>query len=150
MILKIISDLKNTKKKNKKMEFIQGKSAVGKPAALAPVRIEMEKGKSYSWCACGLSKKQVKFKNLISFFLFILVFLSLDKILLKFHVFSFRQPFCDGSHKTANASLKEGQDKFGPLRFVCEESRTVMLCMCKSSSNRPFCDGTHEQLKAKK
>lgn len=42
-----------------KVEFIQGKSAIGKPAAYEPVRIEIEKGKSYAWCACGASKKQV-------------------------------------------------------------------------------------------
>lgn len=42
-----------------KVEFIQGKSAVGKPASYAPIRIEIEKGKSYAWCACGASKKQV-------------------------------------------------------------------------------------------
>ena len=48
-----------------------------------------------------------------------------------------------------NSELKEGQEKLVPLRFVCEESRTVLFCMCKSSSNRPFCDGTHEQFKPK-
>lgn len=48
-----------------------------------------------------------------------------------------------------NADLKEDQEKVAPLRFVCEESRTVLFCMCKSSSNRPFCDGTHEQVKPK-
>lgn len=42
-----------------KVEFIQGKSAVGKPAAYEPTRIDIEKGKSYSWCSCGASKKQV-------------------------------------------------------------------------------------------
>lgn len=42
-----------------KVEFIQGKSAVGKPVDFKPVRVEIEKGKSYSYCACGASKKQV-------------------------------------------------------------------------------------------
>lgn len=42
-----------------KVDFIQGKSAVGKPAALQPFRVDIEKGKSYAWCACGASKKQV-------------------------------------------------------------------------------------------
>ncbi len=41
------------------VEFIQGKSAVGKPVAFKPVRVEIEKGKSYSYCACGGSSKQV-------------------------------------------------------------------------------------------
>ena len=56
---------------------------------------------------------------------------------------------CDGSHKKLNAALKEGEEKFSPLRFVCEESRTVLLCNCKQSSNRPFCDGTHKVIKPK-
>lgn len=42
-----------------KVELVQGRSAVGKPAAFEPYRIEIEKGKSYAWCACGASKKQV-------------------------------------------------------------------------------------------
>ncbi len=45
--------------------------------------------------------------------------------------------------------MKEGDRKFEPLRFVAEESRTVLFCMCKSSSNRPFCDGTHDEIKNK-
>ena len=46
----------------KKVEFIHGKtSKVGTPAALDPIRMELEKGKSYSWCSCGKSSKQVFF-----------------------------------------------------------------------------------------
>ncbi|CAF0785100.1 unnamed protein product [Brachionus calyciflorus] len=41
-----------------KVEFIQGRSAVGKPAGFEPIRAVIEKGKSYSWCSCGASKKQ--------------------------------------------------------------------------------------------
>ena len=41
------------------VEFIQGKSAVGKPVEYKPVRINIEKGKSYSYCSCGASNKQV-------------------------------------------------------------------------------------------
>ena len=48
-----------------------------------------------------------------------------------------------------NAQLKESEDKFEPHRFVCEETRIALLCMCKSSSNRPFCDETHSQLSKK-
>jgi CDGSH-type Zn-finger protein len=41
-----------------KVEFIHGKSAIGKPSAYAPLRTEIEKGKSYAWCSCGSSAKQ--------------------------------------------------------------------------------------------
>jgi hypothetical protein len=50
-----------------KVELVQGRSAVGKPAAFEPYRIEIEKGKSYAWCACGASKKQVYKHRLIQF-----------------------------------------------------------------------------------
>lgn len=46
------------------VEFIQGRSAVGKPVEFKPVRVNLEKGKSYSYCACGASKKQVISKHL--------------------------------------------------------------------------------------
>jgi len=32
---------------------------VGKPAATEPIRIQLERGKSYAWCACGSSSRQV-------------------------------------------------------------------------------------------
>ena len=60
-----------------------------------------------------------------------------------------KKPFCDGSHKKLNAQLKEDEDKYEPHRFICEESRSVLLCMCKSSSNRPFCDLTHSHIQKK-
>lgn len=63
--------------------------------------------------------------------------------------FCLLKPFCDGSHKKLNAQLKENEPKFEPLRFVAEESRTVLFCLCKSSSNRPFCDQTHDYLQRK-
>lgn len=50
-----------------KVELVQGRSAVGKPAAFEPYRIEIEKGKSYAWCACGASKKQVYKHRFIQF-----------------------------------------------------------------------------------
>ena len=50
-----------------KVELVQGRSAVGKPAAFEPYRIEIEKGKSYAWCACGASKKQVYKHGFIQF-----------------------------------------------------------------------------------
>ena len=42
------------------MAYVTGKSAVGTPASFEPARIDLDKGKTYAWCACGLSKKQVR------------------------------------------------------------------------------------------
>ncbi len=45
---------------NKEMEVDQKENKMQKPtiAAKEPVAIDLEEGKSYAWCACGLSKKQ--------------------------------------------------------------------------------------------
>ncbi|NWT05600.1 CISD3 protein, partial [Mionectes macconnelli] len=47
-----------------------------------------------------------------------------------------RQPFCDGSHKTAAPGMS-------PLRFTPEEDGPALLCGCKRTQNPPYCDGTH-------
>ncbi|NXX10844.1 CISD3 protein, partial [Podargus strigoides] len=47
-----------------------------------------------------------------------------------------RQPFCDGSHKTAAPTMS-------PLRFTPEEDGTAWLCGCKRTRSPPYCDGTH-------
>ena len=49
------------------------------------------------------------------------------------------QPFCDGSHKSADGD-------FAPKIFKAEKDGTAYLCMCKRTGNAPFCDGTHSTL----
>ena len=48
---------------------------------------------------------------------------------------STNQPFCDGSHRTHNATPSMG--------FSVEENKEAYLCTCKKTSNPPYCDGTH-------
>lgn len=55
-----------------KVEFVTGKSAVGTPIEYKPKRVELEKGKSYSYCACGQSKKEVR--NYLVLFCCLMVF----------------------------------------------------------------------------
>jgi len=47
------------------------------------------------------------------------------------------QPFCDGSHKAAEATT--------PMRFTAEESKEAYLCTCKQTKNPPYCDGSHKE-----
>ncbi|MCB1782931.1 MAG: CDGSH iron-sulfur domain-containing protein [Alphaproteobacteria bacterium] len=49
------------------------------------------------------------------------------------------EPFCDGTHKTADTTLRSH-------KFTPEKSGTYRLCRCKHSQNIPFCDGTHMTL----
>ncbi|KAM9112833.1 CDGSH iron-sulfur domain-containing protein 3, mitochondrial isoform 1-T1 [Pangshura tecta] len=49
-----------------------------------------------------------------------------------------KQPFCDGSHKTATPDLS-------PLRFQLEEAKSAWLCGCKHTKSPPYCDGTHKE-----
>jgi hypothetical protein len=47
-----------------KAEYVTGKSAIGvwpkssEGEKLPPKKLEVQQGKSYSWCSCGLSNKQ--------------------------------------------------------------------------------------------
>uniref|UniRef100_A0A8C8R619 Iron-binding zinc finger CDGSH type domain-containing protein n=1 Tax=Pelusios castaneus TaxID=367368 RepID=A0A8C8R619_9SAUR len=49
-----------------------------------------------------------------------------------------KQPFCDGSHKTATPDIS-------PLRFQLEEAKSAWLCGCKHTKSPPYCDGTHKE-----
>ncbi len=49
---------------------------------------------------------------------------------------SFKQPFCDGSHKGT---------EFKPLAYKAELTKKVFFCVCKQTSDQPFCDGSHNK-----
>jgi len=44
-------------------------------------------------------------------------------------------PLCDGTHKSAS-------DK-KPLKFVADETKTLLLCACTQTQAPPYCDGSH-------
>lgn len=92
----------------------------GKPHSLAPVRINLEAGKEYHWCACGMSKSQ----PLCDYTHRRLRERSVYKTTplwrpLKFKVESTgdywlcdckqtrNAPYCDGSHRTCEMEIKE-------------------------------------------
>ena len=49
---------------------------------------------------------------------------------------SFKQPFCDGSHKNT---------EFSPVKFIADETKKMFFCTCKQTNNQPFCDGSHNK-----
>ncbi len=51
------------------------------------------------------------------------------------------QPFCDGSHRTANANAN--LDASEPLKWKLDEDKRVALCTCKRTATPPLCDGSH-------
>ncbi|XP_036786295.2 CDGSH iron-sulfur domain-containing protein 3, mitochondrial [Manis pentadactyla] len=91
-------------------------------ALKTPIRVELVAGKSYRWCVCGRSKKQVErpwLQNCQSL------------------------PFCDGSHFFQRTGLS-------PLKFKAQETRIVALCTCKATQKPPYCDGTHRSERVQK
>jgi CDGSH-type Zn-finger protein len=50
-----------------------------------------------------------------------------------------KQPFCDGTHKSADIGIT-------PIKFEIDETKEIWLCMCKHTGNPPFCDGMHCKL----
>ena len=136
----------------------------GEIAAKAPIRIEVEKGKTYWWCACGRSANQPFCDGSHKGSEFSPVaweakadgeqwFCACKQ--------TGNQPFCDGTHNTldedaAKAAVIEQREN-GPLvvknleRFTDHhgseiETKPVMaLCRCGHSKNKPFCDGSHKE-----
>ena len=49
---------------------------------------------------------------------------------------SFKQPFCDGSHKGT---------EFKTLAYKAELTKKVFFCVCKQTNDQPFCDGSHNK-----
>ena len=49
---------------------------------------------------------------------------------------SFKQPFCDGSHKGT---------EFKTLAYKAELTKKVFFCLCKQTNDQPFCDGSHNK-----
>ena len=47
---------------------------------------------------------------------------------------SFKQPFCDGSHKGT---------EFTPLKYLADQTKKVFFCSCKQTNDQPLCDGSH-------
>ena len=73
----------------------------GKRAGDGPVAVEVEKGKSYYWCACGLSKKQPFCDGSHRGTEFRPVPYKAEETQKKFFCACKQtdsQPFCDGSH----------------------------------------------------
>ena len=72
----------------------------------APIPVEVEAGKSYWWCACGLSKSQPFCDGSHKVTSFTPVEFKADKSAKVFFCTckrSARQPACDGTHKTLPA-----------------------------------------------
>ena len=83
---------KNIKKMNKK-----------KSPQLEPYSVDVEKGKKYAWCSCGLSSKQpycdgshstTKFKPIV------FTVNTSETIYLCGCKHTKKSPFCDGSHRS--------------------------------------------------
>ena len=49
---------------------------------------------------------------------------------------SFKQSFCDGSHKGT---------KFNHLIYKAELTKKMFFCAYKQTNNQPFCDGSHNK-----
>jgi CDGSH-type Zn-finger protein len=51
---------------------------------------------------------------------------------------SMKEPFCDGTHKTADTDKRS-------LHFYVDEPKKAWLCTCKQTKNPPYCDGSHKK-----
>ena len=49
---------------------------------------------------------------------------------------SYKQPFCDGSHKGS---------EFNPIIYKAGLTKKIFFCACKQTNDQPFCDGSHNK-----
>jgi CDGSH-type Zn-finger protein len=103
------------------MELISGKD-LPRLAVCEPAGIDVEPGKLYSWCSCGLSEKEP----------------FCDSTHKKIE--SEKEPFCDSTHKKI-----EGLP-FRSLKVVFDKPEQVWFCQCKRTKTPPFCDNTHKTI----
>lgn len=86
-------------------------------ARCEPSAVEVEAGKTYAWCTCGLTSNDTALCDA-----------------------SHRQCW------TTDEATGETAKHFTPKKFTAETSELVWLCNCKQTKTPPFCDGTHKMV----
>jgi CDGSH-type Zn-finger protein len=81
--------------------------------------VNAEAGKTYAWCACGLSEKQPFCDG------------THKRI----------EPSLDANGETVMP--------FRSLKVHFEKEEEVWFCMCKQTKTPPYCDGSHKHLAKK-
>lgn len=142
--------------------------AKGQVAAKAPIKVFVEAGKDYWWCACGMSQNQPFCDGSHKGSEFSPVKWTADEDGDKWFCACKQtdgRPFCDGSHKTLGETAESDapaepliqQRENGPLfvrncpRLTGSDGEDIpvkpamALCRCGHSKNKPFCDGSHRE-----
>jgi len=136
----------------------------GTVASDQPIPVDVEEGKAYFWCACGLSKNQPFCDGSHKGSEFNPVKWEAEASGTKWFCACKQtsgQPFCDGSHKALSAPkpraekpaveqrengplvIKNVENLTGPDGAALETKPVMALCRCGESGNKPFCDGSH-------
>ncbi len=95
-------------------------------AAAFPLGIDLEAGKTYYWCTCGLSKNQPFCDGSVCVRECVPVNVDLSALTPTHSAHSTRQ-----QHKGTT---------FSPLAFTASASEKKYICQCKATKNPPFCD----------
>jgi CDGSH-type Zn-finger protein len=100
------------------MEIIPNKD-LPKVAQCEPAMVNVEPGKIYSWCTCGLSEKQ-----------------------------PFCDGTHKRIEPVINEQ-GESVMPYRSLKVQFEKEEEVWFCQCKQTKNPPYCDGSHKRLTTK-
>jgi thiamine pyrophosphate-dependent acetolactate synthase large subunit-like protein/CDGSH-type Zn-finger protein len=121
-----------------------------KIAGKQPVEVQLEAGKTYAWCSCGLSGNQPFCDGSHAGTGMTPKVIKAEKDGAAWFCLckqTENPPYCDGAHSQLEEENPHTVPHVAgrePVEVQLEAGKSYAWCSCGLSGNQPFCDGSHE------